>query len=219
MCSKLSLKSHFVIHLVYILFLTYFTFKLLVAAEPKQMIEQSSDIGIVNAFSGCIIHVINFPAHNLDYSILKVPLILLRFFAYGHGNLIYASEFPSYYEMRKLQNKRQFKKADTMLKKLPSPKDGLKFVRPTFTEYFRLSTKNLNCEANIYLNPPTEQENPHLYTKSFKWSSIIKDPFWVSYIKDYDIHKWKVEFLDSILFYSNMQLQRRLDMQPSHYNL
>lgn len=208
---KFSHKCFFFSHL-FCTIIAFLTSNSNVFARTTKLVDHSTEIGIVNAFSSCITHVINFPGYNLNYSILNAPILLLRYFSYPYGRIIFPSEFPSYYEMHKLQKQRRYKKANAMFKNLPTYKDGLQFVRQYFTESFQLSSKNLNCEANIYLHPPTQRSNPHLYDKSSFWESVIKHPFWVGIIEDFDIHKWKKDYLNNIPRYSILVCDYKTDL-------
>ncbi len=149
-----------------------FTFST-VDPSPKHLIHQQN--GILNAFTGCIIRVINFERPNIIVQLVKEPVLLLRYLSYCHTNYLYPFELGSTYSVLGRHNASTCDKFSASKFKLPPYQVTYNFVTRTLSESFQLKSKNQNCDANIYLYPPSEQHFPQTYFKNSDRESILKN--------------------------------------------
>ncbi len=51
------------------------------------------EIKIVNMFSGCFVHVINYPNRNIDFSFVATPIIFLRYFSFTDQMYLFPKKY------------------------------------------------------------------------------------------------------------------------------
>lgn len=117
-----------------------------------------------NIFTGCNIHVIAFRGLAIDFEVIKIPIILLRYFSYCKQNQLFPIELLSANSRRNMYILSTCRSMKTDKTKLLAAKIANKFVSQTLPESFQLTSKNQNCEANIYLHPQTEQLSSLMYS-------------------------------------------------------
>lgn len=85
---------------------------------------------------------------------------------------------------------------------MPQKIDYDDYILPLLGDYFRMGTKNTNCEANIYLHPPNEETDPTLYQPYRGMGQVFKDIFWSYYWIRHPEKKWQESFLNTRPKYS-----------------
>lgn len=145
----------------------------------------------LNAFSGCIIHIINFPGLEIHNAVLvEQPILISR----------YVSDQDSLYLLPIEIYQRSLNKSKA-IESLQNQSENYKYILATFSNHFRTSSKNLKCEANIYLHPPRQENVPEMYFNSKTRDHILKDPFWISYAVD--VHSnWAMVLINNVPKYS-----------------
>lgn len=171
---------------------------------------ERNELNIASTFSGCLIQIINFRGSNVNFSNITQPIVLLRYFSFPNQPLVYPIEM-SYAKpndtLMGLQNLNlAVFEAKNMNNKTLFPRNvNTEYIQSTLNvnKSFRLSIKNTNCEANIYLHPPSQTNNPSLYHEDINLGLMIKDPFWLNYDLNYDLEeKWRYGYMNSIPKYS-----------------
>ncbi len=130
----------------------------------------TNELNIVNTFSGCLTHMINFRGMNVNFPNINQPVVLLRYFSFADDTL-----FP--FEIRHviIKGSRSLDFASLGTKRLiNSYNKALLDPTKVSTKYFqsllyvsskfRSSIKNTNCEANIYLHHSSHKSNPFCTT-------------------------------------------------------
>lgn len=190
-----NLLLAFILHLVFVFNLqNHFTNAILTTSRD----DISKQTSIVNAFAGCNIHLMNFQGQNIDFEILKEPIILLRYTSICPDVLLYPFELHSKYLALRSHNLSSCHNAFTNKEKLLPQLTGIKYVTQTLTEAFELTSKNKNCEANLYLHPPTEKSYPQMYWKKWFWTSFLKNPFLVNYAINLEHQRWKFDYISTV---------------------
>lgn len=163
-----------------------------IANDPMDL--KNDDNIIANTFSDCMIHIINFRGLNVNFTVLKTPIVLLRYVSFLNNFFIYPIEmFP--------------KTTSTLLQSGTTNKSlsiyqGVKYVSNISSIYFKLGNKNVHCELNIYLNPLNTERLPGLYYKYGILGTILKDPFWTNLRINAKREDWKRDYLNTIPKYS-----------------
>lgn len=153
----------------------------------RQVATSEIDMDILNAFSGCTIHVINFQGRDITFPTQPQPIILWRYISQYNEYYLYPIElklnlnFLFEYTVKsfapKFKTTRVITKNNTMSNIYEISKN---YVRRIAGFKFRSSTKNSKCEANIYLNLPSFETEAYLYDDDMYLETIIKDPFWIN---------------------------------------
>ncbi len=149
---------------------------------------------IINAFTGCNVRVINFKGSTIDFELIQIPVILLRYISYCGQEHLYPFELGPEYSALKIHNLSNCPYVTTENLKLPSDQ----LVTQSLTDSFQLTSKNKDCEANVYLDPPTEQESPELYSKNRFWNSILKNPVSTHTITTKQTLAWKYHYFNTV---------------------
>lgn len=175
---------------------------------------ETNELSIANTFSGCLIHIINFQGLNVNVTSITEPVVLLCYFSFPTQELLYPIEsipVTINHISRRLQSL-NFTLFKSGIKIKLSNKTVL-FTRNESNSYiestlnvkkaFRLSAKNSNCEANVYLYPPSRTSYPSLYIKYLSYGLLLKDPFWIFHSFNSDANeKWRYTYMNSIPKYS-----------------
>lgn len=71
--------------------------------------EFQDELGLINAFTGCIVQLINFLGKNINFKILTTPIILLHYFSFLNAINLYPIELlPALKSNQKLMKKTLF---------------------------------------------------------------------------------------------------------------
>lgn len=136
--------------------------------NPKQQ------TAILNAFGGCNIRVMNFKGLSIDFKIAKQPFILIRYLTHCKTDNTYPYELGSTYSDLESQNSSSCSKGNNTQVNLPPDQVASNYVWETRTESFQLTSKNNVCEANVYLEPPTQQDSPQMYMYRYILGKSLK---------------------------------------------
>lgn len=141
-----------------------------------------------NKFTGCIVHVMIFHGMDISFQIITKPIVFLRYFSFPEERMI----FPSEWSLQKPINMTDWilEMSLTKFKMLGLSSINEKtlaiyqeirkiYIGRILSDSFRVKTKNINCEVNIYLHPPNQQTGPSLFITEEYLGQVIKDPFWV----------------------------------------
>ncbi len=179
--------------------------------QMSEQIFSDNQAAVLNAFSGCSIQVVNFQGIDINFNRIHQPLILLRYFSFPNELLLYPiemgpknnEEFLNLYLEKLLA---QFQKSSTTHSKNASflfdLETSLKYVTLLLQNNFRISIKNTNCNANIYIQPPDAMAAPHLYYPNEQLGMALKDPFWIVHDVDYENQNWKQHNINTVPKYS-----------------
>lgn len=169
--NKCCLLMHVLIFLVFQLACIVASIKYDNSLDPT-----NRHIRILNSFTGSLVHVINFPGLNIKFTEVSLPIPMYRYFSKHDTRLIFPFETFSiqidYLYKHFGTNMTLINYINAVLENL-----GKKYIGQYSTHSFRSSSKSLNCEAHIYLQPPTEAKSPGPYYNGLTWESLIKDPF------------------------------------------
>ncbi len=180
-------------------FLLVFTIKYSsISATINPSLKNHSQQIVINAFAGCNIRVINFRGLNIDFKVVKEPILLLRYLSHCETDNLYPYELGSVYSVLRKQNSSTCLNANTENVKLPPKQVAISYVAQTLSDSFHLSSKNKNCEANVYFHPQTEQTSPQMYSKHRHWGSALKHPILINYQITLKVFYWKPEYLSTV---------------------
>ncbi len=191
--TKFTIRLHLCVSLIFT-FSYSFTFASLQTSRQDHFLPQ---IGIINAFTGCNIRVINFRGVNIDFQVVKEPIILLRYFSYHETKKLYPFELGSACTTKISRNLSSCLNFTTEKPKLPPDQIAQNYVSQTLSESFQLQSKSQNCEGNIYLNPPTERESPQMYEKNWYWESLLKNPILINFGMTRRVQRWKQNHINT----------------------
>lgn len=184
MCNQIPFTVLFLLVAIYGNYLT-------IASVDTSLETSEQQNAILNAFTGCNIRVINFNGLNIGLEIVKEPFMLIRYLTHCKTDRIYPFELGSTYSELKLPNSSSCSDGKTDEVNLPPDSVANTFVSQTLTESFQLTSKNKICEANVYLEPPTEQDEPQMYMYGYYWGKVLKDPIEVYYDISWRDQRWK----------------------------
>lgn len=142
----------------------------------------------LNAFSSCIIRVVNFPRYNIDGSKLISPMVLFRYFSLKSVRTIFPAEI------------RHFN-FTLWLKYYHEQKDE-NYINSTFTYKFTNSNKKCNCEVQVDIEPPDRNQSPRMYFMMYQDIWILKHPSQLSYAFTDEQHDWKEYHVNTLSIYS-----------------
>ncbi len=155
-------------------------------------------ISIVNAFVSCNIRVTNFKGLNVDFQKVNEPLLLIRYLSHCQKQLVFPIELGSAYPELNRQNSSTCNNYKVIQAILPSDEIAIKYVAQTLSESFQLKSKNIICEADVYLHPPSERDSPQMYMKHKHWPSVLKNPIFINLYASYNIQEWKLDYLVTV---------------------
>lgn len=158
----------------------------------------SRQMGIINAFNGCNIRVINFRGLNIDFQVLRSPILLLRYLCQCEPGHLYPFEMGSKYSELKSGNSSVCLNEKTVKSMIPPEELGISYVAQTFTQSFQPNRKNIFCDAEIYLHPPNEKDFPHMYQGNWNWKSVLKNPSIVNWYLTSETQQWKRSYTHTV---------------------
>ncbi len=152
----------------------YFCIKFSFASANFKMNSKSTtekQLKFFNTFSNCLFYIINFEGYDINLSVVSQPVVLLRY-----NSLVESQVIPVEFLKRFRWN-------------------GVNYADSLFQESFKISWKNVQGEAIIYLHPPNEKKSAIMYQKEY-WSktSVLKDPFWLEFEER---SEWEIELLNT----------------------
>ncbi len=154
----------------------------------------NENIAITNAFSDCIIHVIKFPGFDIDFQIVEQPIVILRYTSFSNEYFLYPYELDRVIGLNGstgFVNQNQLQNTNSIL---------LNNLSHSHSDIYK--TGNINCEANIYINPPLQEASPFLNFEDQKLGTVLKDPFWINHRFDNTSNQWKNSNLNTVPKYS-----------------
>ncbi len=108
-------------------------------APLKKPLQQ---LAILNAFAGCNIRLINFRGLNVDFEVVKEPILLIRYLSPFRGGLLYPFELGSDYpKLKSAAHNRKPGHAN-----YPRTQKANSYMGQTLSESFHLRSKNLRGE-------------------------------------------------------------------------
>ncbi len=159
---------------------------------------REKQITVVNAFRGCRIRVINFRGLAINFQLVNEPIMLIRYSSTCINKRLYPFELGSAYPALNWQNLSTCQDTTADYVKLPSRKVATKYVANTLSDKFQIKTKNRFCEANIYIQPPSELNSPQMYNQKWRWESVLKNPILIDTKLTYAVSKWKQNYLNTV---------------------
>lgn len=84
---------------------------------------------------------------------------------------------------------------------------GIDYVELLIQQKFRMTNKNLNCEANLYLNPPGIRTSPYLLHRQVR-RNCNKKTFWLSDDLDFEWQEYIKDHVNTVRKYSLQIWQR-----------
>ncbi len=167
----------------------------------KQFTEPHSDLqlSVVNQFSDCFVYVINFPSFDINSHAVTNPFVLLRYYSFSGTYELYPSEHECSnltVEVQETKKNRQILKEKNALI-CQRRNTSIIYLNSIFREELKRAYKNSRCEAQVYLDPPTEDTLPSLYHEDEYLGKVIKDTFWVNYEIQYLKPDWKFNYINT----------------------
>lgn len=152
--------------------------------ELQNKFVSTSIVSTFNNFPRCVVHVINFQARDINRSSNSNPIVLHQYFSIAYKLAIYPIEQHGYNQSF-LNDQLSFKYVSSILK-----------------NNFKFANKQLNCEATIYLDIPSLQNNRPLYESTPQYHLVVKDPFWIGLEQTFSVNSWKRYILVTTSKYS-----------------
>ncbi len=153
-------------------------------------------------------------------------MTLLRYFSFPNDLLLYPIEMDSktidkimnlWFE----KNLAEFQKGSVIHSKNASflfdLETSLKYLTLLLQNNFRISIKNTNCNANIYIQPSDAMTMPHLYYPNEQLGMALKDPFWIVHDVDYENQNWKQHSINIVPKHSLLMYQTNFSAIRHNY--
>ncbi len=170
-----------------------------------------NQISLINAFSGCSIQVINFHGIDINFKRVYQPLILLRYFSFPRETWLYPIEMspqktdeilgwltiPRFVEFKKTRTI-HFKNKSFLF----DTETSQKYLKLLLNKNLKISIKNTNCNANIYIQPPHAFTSSHFYFRIQYLGDVLKDPFWTVVAANFENQKGKQDYINTVPNYS-----------------
>lgn len=177
---------------------------------PSQMQQSATtDISIVNTFSGCFINVTNFNGLDINFPIITQPIVLQRYLSFPGTWLVFPFEMSpsqSYQNTRSvlitlLLNNRivAYKNKRIFLDDELSSKYVLIFLSNSWVS---TTNKNTNCEAWIHFHLPYQNQDSFLYEMDEKLEMLLKEPSWLGNWRNPVKVRWRPNLINSVPRYS-----------------
>lgn len=168
--------------------------------------KSSFQLAAINQFSDCFVFVINFRGLDINYRTITAPIVLLHYFSLPGKHYLYPIELNPY------RSNTISEKQLTILASQSSQSsnstlrireiESVNYLDLLFRNLLRLGNKNTQCEAQVYLEPPTEHSQKSLFYESSYTGKLIKVPFWVYFVTRYVEVMWKLNFINTTPKYS-----------------
>lgn len=177
---------------------------------PSQMQQSATtDISIVNTFSGCFINVINFNGLDINFPIITQPIVLQRYFSFPGTWLVFPFEMsPS----QSYQNTRSVLITLLLNNRIVTYKNkrifldhelSLKYVLNILSNSRVLTTnKNTNCETGIHFHLPYQNRDSFLYEMDENLGILLKEPSWLGAWRNPVWLRWRPNLINSVPRYS-----------------
>lgn len=166
--------------------------------EPKT----NDSIPLVNSFTDCLINVWNFGGLNVNFSTISQPVVMYHYLSFPGTWLLYPFEM-SPYQTDKVSSwvlETNLTEIMTTGRMMVNNKTiwftwerGFKYLEFPFKTSFRLSIKNTNCEANLFLHPPNKQHSPHMFS-----DEMLKNPFKSYFVVQHQKINWQFDYINTI---------------------
>lgn len=135
---------------------------------------------------------------------LRQPIILFRYFSFTDSDSrklsIYPIEIESY--------------NDTARYEYWYNENDIKYVSSTSAYNFKISHKKSRCEAEIFVEFPTQNEKPSMFTKVQGNALQLKHPYYLWSLWSPNQSDWKYQHVNTLKVYSVLVTSEKMNRNP-----